>query len=242
MEKAKRSQEQRTDTPSIRHQAVAAGKAPLKSQVKADAAIAALRKAKAGPVDKPGYAGTARPGAGDRNGDRLPVRNGQTAPGAAKGGKVAARPAVGKAAKPAPVEEKKVKKAAVATTGYQGTARGPAKTDKPAASSTKSSGSARPRMPFQRPRRRDDEYDEDMDDFIEDDEEVEEEPRYGRQYSYPDEEDESDMEAGLTDIDNEEEEADRYARREDAEEARREASRVADKARKKALWAQRRGA
>jgi hypothetical protein len=123
-------------------------------------------------------------------------------------------------------EEKKVKKAALATTGYTGTAR-----PRPGASSSKSapttsrqgsiSGSRDgPRYPsaLSSRRSRGDDYDDEMDDFIDYDDEQPEELGYGYgKGGYSDEEEESDMEAGLTDIDEEERRAEYYARREDEE-------------------------
>jgi len=127
----------------------------------------------------------------------------------------------GKAGQPV-TEEKKVKKAALATTGYTGTAR-----PRPGASTTKpgvtNRPSAEPKL-REKPRhgggyggsyssRRDDDYDEELDDFIDYDDE-EEEAGYGRQVDY---ESESDMEAGLTDLETEERRAELEARREDRE-------------------------
>ncbi|KAK4035240.1 hypothetical protein C8A01DRAFT_48508 [Parachaetomium inaequale] len=131
------------------------------------------------------------------------------------------------AKKTPPVEEKKVKKAALATTGYTGTARprpGASTTAKPGAPSRPGSEARsrdRPRYggPLSSSRRGRDEED-DLDDFIVDDEEEEEEqPGYGhaRQYRYDSYEEESDMEAGISDIEDEEQLADRQARREDLE-------------------------
>ncbi|KAK0730729.1 hypothetical protein B0H67DRAFT_605621 [Lasiosphaeris hirsuta] len=126
---------------------------------------------------------------------------------------------------PAPVtEEKKIKKAALATTGYTGTARprpgaAPAKPGAASRPSQEAKPSERARYggALSRPRRHDD-YDEELDDFIEYDDE-EEEPGYGlgRRAEYDSAEDESDMEAGLSDIDEEEARAERQARREDLE-------------------------
>jgi hypothetical protein len=128
-----------------------------------------------------------------------------------------------------PVEEKKVKKAALATTGYTGTAR-----PRPGASSAKLNGSLsksgadarerdRPRYggALSGARRRYEDEDDDLDDFIEYDDD-EEEPGYGlgapRRGGYDSmEEDESDMEAGLTDVEEEERRAAMIARREDME-------------------------
>jgi protein SPT2 len=122
------------------------------------------------------------------------------------------------------VEEKKVKKAALATTGYTGTAR-----PRPGSSSTKAgAASSRPTSDSKHVERsgygnglssrRYKRYEEDeMDDFIEYDEE-EDEPGYGRRRGYDSlDEDESDMEAGMSDIDNEERVAELQARREDQE-------------------------
>ncbi|KAK3311217.1 uncharacterized protein B0T15DRAFT_66570 [Chaetomium strumarium] len=129
------------------------------------------------------------------------------------------------AQKTAPMEEKKVKKAALATTGYTGTAR-----PRPGTSSTGKSGAAgrpgsaarsrdRPRFggPVSSSRKKYDE-DDDLDDFIEyDDEEEEAGYGIGNQYRYDSYEEESDMEAGLSDIEDEEQRAERQARREDME-------------------------
>jgi hypothetical protein len=131
-----------------------------------------------------------------------------------------------RAKKTPPVEEKKVKKAALATTGYTGTARprpGASTPGKPGAASRPGS-ETRPREraryggPLSAPRSRYEEDDE-MDDFIVDDEEEEEEPDYGtgQRYRYDSYDDESDMEAGISDIEDEEQRAERQARREDLE-------------------------
>lgn len=131
------------------------------------------------------------------------------------------------ARKTAPVEDKKIKKAAMATTGYTGTARprpGAASTAKAGAGSRPSSEApsrdrARYGGPLSSGRKRYDEED-DLDDFIEydDEEEVEQRgPGSGRRYQYDSFDEESDMEAGLSDIEDEEQLADRQARREDLE-------------------------
>ncbi|KAG4434867.1 hypothetical protein IFR05_009661 [Cadophora sp. M221] len=108
-----------------------------------------------------------------------------------------------------PVPEKKVKKAATATTGYTGTSR-----PKPGGASSKPStsiSSSRYDRGLDRDRHRGD--------------------RYGARYAYPSEEEEedeeedepdyesdlSDMEAAAFEVDDEEEEAARIARREDAQ-------------------------
>lgn len=118
-----------------------------------------------------------------------------------------------------------MKKAAIATTGYTGTAR-----PRPGAASSKSNGTsskpssasrARPQDrrlyggALSASRRQHEGEDDDMDDFIEYDDE---EPAYGYGrgggYESPEE---SDMEAGLSDIDQEERRAEYHARREDQE-------------------------
>jgi protein SPT2 len=129
---------------------------------------------------------------------------------------------------PPPEPEKKIKKAALATTGYTGTARpttAPATKGKPADASTRAGlvnphGSRSPKSSSaSRYRRRDEDEDEELDDFIEYDDEEDEGPGPKR-YEHYDSDGSSDMEAGLDDIDGEEEYAARMARREDeAEEA-----------------------
>lgn len=122
------------------------------------------------------------------------------------------------------VEEKKVKKAALATTGYTGTAR-----PRPGASSGRPNGlisksgadSRAPRYggPLSGSRRRYEDEDDELDDFIEYDDD-EDEPGYGAPrrggYDSP-EEDESDMEAGMTDVEEEERRAAAIALKEDRE-------------------------
>ncbi|RYP05638.1 hypothetical protein DL765_009787 [Monosporascus sp. GIB2] len=179
--------------------------------------------AKAGvktPTGKP-YLGNARPGV-------MPSRDGTRPAGQ---GANAQRNGVGKDGKQRPgtsggdVQEKKVKKSATATTGYTGTAR-----PKPGASSSKSSSArnGKPQPPLRAGgllgppkssrRSREDDYDEDLDDFIEYDDEDEPDPR-GRGYGYGyDSDGSSDMEAGLSDIDEEEARATREAIQEDKRE------------------------
>ncbi|KAI1505352.1 hypothetical protein F5X99DRAFT_369086 [Biscogniauxia marginata] len=122
-------------------------------------------------------------------------------------------------------QEKKIKKSATATTGYTGTAR-----PRPGATSSKAASSKTKQRPRSSPAggllapprsgRRDryeDDYDDELDDFIEyDDEEEEPDPR-GRGYGY-DSDGSSDMEAGMSDIDDEERAAERLAREEDKRE------------------------
>lgn len=134
---------------------------------------------------------------------------------------------------PEPEPEKKVKKAAVATTGYTGTAR-----PKPGAISKKGSaqrGGALLNAPpprsnsSRRGGRYEDDYDEEMDDFIDYDDEEDDNPRYGYASDAS-----SDMEAGMDDIDDEERMAEQIARREDLQEERLERSlKVAKEERKR---------
>ncbi|KAK0655592.1 hypothetical protein B0T16DRAFT_487087 [Cercophora newfieldiana] len=155
------------------------------------------------PVSK--YTGTAAPARG------TPGRPAPRPGAAAKGARV----------KTPPVEEKKVKKAALATTGYTGTAR-----PRPGSTVSKPGAAARPGREAERERpryagysrsRREEE--EEFDDWIDYDEE--DEPNgygYGGRREYDSAEDESDMEAGLSDIDEEEQRAERVARQEDIKE------------------------
>ncbi|RFU76182.1 chromatin spt2 [Trichoderma arundinaceum] len=188
-----------------------------------------------------GYKGSSKPG--QRNGT-----NGNATSKVDRNG-AASRPppkALGSSKKaPEPEPEKKLKKAAVATTGYTGTAR-----PKPGAASKKSNAprggallnAPPPRSGSSRRSRFEDDYDEEMDDFIDYDDEEEED---GQRYGYASD-GSSDMEAGLDDIDDEERLAEQIARREDLQEERLEKSlKVAKEERKRkaleALRANRRG-
>lgn len=180
-----------------------------------DAEDARLSKKGGKPGSKPATGLSSKNGT-HPNGNGLPDR------GVKVGGqKGVAGKAGSKAA--AVVEERRLKKAALATTGYAGSARPPPTKSKPGAAKS-SNGRDRARAPnplgmFNRPRPKDDEYDEDMDDFIDDDEdEPEEDDGYGRRYRYADEDDDSDMEAGYSDVEDEEAAAARQARLEDQRE------------------------
>lgn len=158
----------------------------------------------------------------------------------------------GRPGKSTPVEEPKRKKAAVATTGYTGSARPIAGKVKPGASkpgpSNKVRDQDRDRRPnpmgmFSKPRRRhEDDYDEEMDDFVVDDEEEEEDGYgYGSRYRYADEDDDSDMEAGFSDVEDEEAAATRMAILDDKREQQLEEQHRREKeARKRKLLAGRR--
>lgn len=144
------------------------------------------------------------------------------------------KPEAGRTSKNPLTEERKVKKAALASTGYQGSAARPvagkekASAARPGGRSAagRGSDSGRSKRPnpmgmFSNPRRRqDDGYDEDMDDFVVDDEDEEDEPGYGGRYRYADDNDESDMEAGFSDVEDEESAAAKAARLEDLREAK----------------------
>lgn len=111
------------------------------------------------------------------------------------------------------MEEKRHKKAAAATTGYTGTARPRA----PPQTSTTSKSSPRGGALLNKPppRKQSQDYDEELDDFIEYDDEDEPGYRY-------DSASDSDMEAGMDDLELEERRAEAIAKREDIEEERRE--------------------
>ncbi|EON97795.1 putative spt2 chromatin protein [Phaeoacremonium minimum UCRPA7] len=174
---------------------------------------------------KPGHARLGANGSGaSRDGDLDRPRGGTSSMTRRKDG---GKSLNGKTAKSVE-EDKKLKKAATATTGYTGTARPPPGASRAGSSSkpTAPNGSrdrhheSRPYGAFSARRNRDDDYDEELDDFIEYDDD---EPEYGgdrrRGYGdYSDEDDESDMEAGLSDIDVEERRAEIYARQEDRRE------------------------
>jgi protein SPT2 len=127
--------------------------------------------------------------------------------------------------------EKKVKKAALATTGYKGTAR-PVVNSKVTAQARNEAGGAPYRaggnvkgaaryagLLGSRRSRREEEDDEEMDDFIEYDDDEDAQPDYLRARGRYDEseEDESDMEAGFTDMEFEDQRASAIAQREDQE-------------------------
>ncbi|ROT35597.1 SPT2-domain-containing protein [Sodiomyces alkalinus F11] len=144
------------------------------------------------------------------------------------------RPRMKRSASVTEEEPKKVKKAALATTGYTGTAR-------PRPGATTSANSRKPAAPggaLLNPRAgaryggsarrsRYEEEDEELDDFIEYDDE-EEEPVGGPRYRY-DSGSESDMEAGMDDIYEEEARAARAARLEDLEQEKLERRLKAEK-------------
>ncbi|KAI3397130.1 hypothetical protein diail_11191 [Diaporthe ilicicola] len=187
---------------------------------------------------------------GGKPGSRLPSKNGTHPNGnglpdrGVKG--MSHKDMPGKAgAKTAPVEERKPKKSALATTGYAGSARpvpGKAKPGAAKADGGRDRGRDRDAQPnplgmFGQRRRRDDDYDEELDDFIDDDEEEPEDDGYGygKRYKYADEDSESDMEAGYSDVEDEEAAAARLARLEDQrEEAILERRRREKEARKRA--------
>lgn len=122
-------------------------------------------------------------------------------------------------------QEKKVKKAVQATTGYTGTAR-----PKPGATAKKDKAPrggallnvAPPRPASSKRLGYEEDYDEELDDFIDYDDD-EEEDQGGPRYDYASDAS-SDMEAGLDDIDVEERRAAAIARREDVEEEQLEKS------------------
>ncbi|PQE07047.1 SPT2 chromatin protein [Rutstroemia sp. NJR-2017a BBW] len=151
-----------------------------------------------------------------------PVRNGQNGAKSAS-----AKPA-------APVPEKKIKKAAVATTGYAGTARpkpgGSQSTAKAPASSYSARNGGTNRYRGKKDLDRYYATDEDEDDEEDDDGEDLEEDGYASDGS-------SDMEAGAWDVEDEEAKAERIAKQEDAEALAEENRLKREKAEKKARLA-----
>ncbi|KAH7359443.1 hypothetical protein B0T11DRAFT_341531 [Plectosphaerella cucumerina] len=245
MARGQRAQSTMGQVGKIQHKVM--GKAPKeepRKELKKDAKATAAR-----PVSK--FTGTARPGtstARPQNGvsrplngasrSTAPLRNGTgTKPGAPP-----SRTGTGSLdrskTKALPEEEKKVKKAATATTGYSGTAR-----PRPNAGTERNGKRPAPGGALLNPRsgpryggssrrsRYDEEDDEELDDFIEYDDDEEEDMR-GPRYRY-DSGSESDMEAGMDDIYEEERSAERYARLEDAREQALEAKLKAEKEERK---------
>lgn len=183
------------------------------------------------------YTGTGRPAtvtgrdSGSAKTSRAPSKNGTSKD-----------PKMGVKSKPASapndVPEKKVKKAATATTGYTGTARtrpGAAASRGPSRGDDRSRHGGLLEPPRMRSRGRyEEEYDDDLDDFIDYDDEEEEDagPRYY------DSEGSSDMEAGMSDIDTEERRAELFAREEDRREQALEEKLKREKESRKQRWAQ----
>ncbi|KAH6627913.1 hypothetical protein F5144DRAFT_577254 [Chaetomium tenue] len=210
MARAKANSEHRESLGKIQHKTVERN---MTMKERKELKVEDARKSKTG-TRRPTTARTGPTSASFRDVTKLPGARGSLPSGSAN------------TKKAAPAEEKKVKKAALATTGYTGTAR-----PRPGSSTVSKSGAtSRPSSegrPRDRPRyggpvsssRRSREEEEEMDDFIVDDEDEDEAPGYdtGRQYRYDSYEEESDMEAGISDIEDEEQLADRQARREDLE-------------------------
>ncbi|KAK1597858.1 uncharacterized protein LY79DRAFT_587039 [Colletotrichum navitas] len=195
----------------------------MKKDAKKDPKAAARQPSK--------FQGNARPSA-----TAAPPRNGTSA---SRNGAVdrAKDPRAVSKARAAVAEEenqKKLKKAAIATTGYTGTAR-----PKPGAASAKKKPApggallnARPAPRYGGSAKRsryDEEEDEELDDFIEYDEDEEE---AGPRYTY-DSDGSSDMEAGMDDVWEEEARAERVARLEDIEQERLEKRLKAEKEERK---------
>lgn len=209
------------------------------------------------PVAK--YTGTARPQSGSGGSSNRETVGKPAAPGRTDGSGQQQGASSKRRGAAEPEPPKKVKKAALATTGYQGTARPskPPATSSKAANGDDRSGQPRPeatarsvlagmsshRRPAGRRSRYDDEYDDEMDDFIEYDEDEEEDdgiPRK-RYVEYDgDDYDSSDMEAGMDDIYSEERRTEIIARREDiAEEEAERRHRQEKLERKRRLMAER---
>ncbi|TLD23272.1 hypothetical protein PspLS_07657 [Pyricularia sp. CBS 133598] len=219
MARAAKAQQSQGPIGKIQHKAVE--KPPLnrqrtdpKSEATRGSATNGRDGVRGGAVAQKGR--TAGPPA-SRNGDRA---NGRIRSPGAPG----ARPAPnGKKESAAATEAKKVKKAAVATTGYQGTARPrPNGAKKPGQASTSSrnvnhrGASVNGSRDYRSRQSRYYEDDDDMDDFIDYDDEEEENGYGGPRYADASD-NESDMEAGISDIDEEEHRAEILGRREDRE-------------------------
>lgn len=228
-------------------------KSAEKQMTKKEREEAAAEEAKA---LKKGSRPAIRSGAGalpSRTGPGGPQRTGNGIGHLDRGRGAIQKPEAGRTAK-ASLQERKVKKAALATTGYQGSARRVPGKDKPSAARPGAPGASRgpdqgrekrpnPMGMFSKPRRQQDEdYDEELDDFVVDDEEEEEDgPAYSGRYRYAADSDESDMEAGFSDVEDEESAAAKAARLEDAREEQILAQRKRDKeARRKAALSNRR--
>ena len=210
MARAKANSEQRESLGKIQHKTAERN---LTMKERKELKVEEARKAKMGARK----GATGRPGVGSTS-----LRDTAKTPGARN----SFPPGSTNAKTTAPAEPKKIKKAALATTGYTGTAR-------PASTATKLGATSRPSADARsrdRPRfggplstsrkRHEEEEDDELDDFIVDDEEDEEQqPGYGNpgRYRYDSYEEESDMEAGISDIEDEEQRALRQARREDLE-------------------------
>lgn len=180
------------------------------------------------PVGASGYHGTSKPGA------RPPTNGRNAAPSNDPRGRPLGngRPTSGKTAAQEE-HEKKIKKAAVATTGYTGTARPAKPSATPSRKSAPSRGGALLNQPVRHSRNYKDEYDEELDDFIEYDDD-EDDPRLGggRAMEY-DSDGSSDMEGGFDDLELEDRRAEMIARREDIEEERLEKKHKAEKEERK---------
>ena len=196
------------------------------------------------PSGKP-YVGSARPAAASsRDGPRSAGQGRDVQRnGVVKDGKQAGKQKLGSAGEAA---DKKAKKAATATTGYTGTARPKPNT----AGKSTSARDGKPQAPSRargilappkasRGSRYDDDDDDDLDGFIEYDEDDDDPgPRgAGNGYGY-DSDGSSDMEAGLTDIDEEERKATFAAIQEDKREQALEEQLKRQKEERRRRWNQ----
>jgi protein SPT2 len=200
------------------------------------------REAAAKGEQKPGLKTTTggKPYLGSGKAANLPTRDGPKN-GASKDSKQASKQRPGTSVGDAP--EKKIKKSATATTGYTGTARPvPGSSNKPSSARSGRPSSSRPGGGLLAPpkpsrgNRYEEDYDEELDDFIDYDEEDDVDPR-GRGYGY-DSDGSSDMEAGMSDIDDEERRAEYLARAEDKREQQMEERLKREKEERKRRWAQ----
>lgn len=203
----------------IQHKKVEKGAARTKEDAKAGAPTKAKGAA--------AYKGTSKPAQqGGANAGGVPKTDGRPRPRVGSGAPVAQAETAGK----------KVKKAALATTGYAGTAR--PRPSSAAKARDAPRGGALLNAPVVRHgsskrSRLEDDYDEDMDDFIEyDDGGGGGGGGGGPRYDYASDAS-SDMEAGMDELDVEEKRAEHLARQEDMEEERLERSLKAAKEERK---------
>ncbi|OAA71317.1 Chromatin SPT2 [Cordyceps fumosorosea ARSEF 2679] len=190
-----------------------------------EAAAAAQASRGKKPAAASAYGGTSRPSQRPvgSDGARRPGASSSSSTTAARqrppasGSAVRRRGAAAAAAEP----ERKVKKAATATTGYAGTARPKPGGDVKTRHDAPRGGALLSGPKVRRAREYDDEFDEDMDDFIDYDEEDDQDGGEPRGFNYASD-GSSDMEAGMDDIYSEEDRAARIARQEDIREEKLE--------------------
>lgn len=226
MARASKAQQSMGQFGRIQHKKVEKKDREAQPQTKPDPRTPGAKR----PAGTPGYQGTAKAGArppmNGRNG--LPSKDPRSGPpGNGKGqqGKTAAQEE----------HEKKVKKAAAATTGYTGTARPKPNSMPSKKNAPPSRGGALLNHAPSRSSKYNDEYDEELDDFIDYDEDEDDGYGYGGRPQPVDYDSDasSDMEGGFDDMELEDKRAEMIARREDIEEERAEKKHKAEKEERK---------